>query len=148
MNAIQHLQKEHAETRALFHQFNATAGAAYQQRQAIAVDLLENIIIHSELEEKILFPAWQAKGGEEAAALVLQGIEEHRMAELMIDRLQKTCPEDRTFAPRFNALVGSFRHHLTQEACQIFPKAKQDLAGDLERLGEEMAALERDMRLA
>lgn len=145
MNAIRHLLKEHEEIGKLFNQFVEAGDEAYKQKQTIAEKVIEEISMHARLEEEILFPAMEEKGGEEEKEMVQEGIEEHHVTRFMLDRLEKTSPEDETFNPKFKALMESTKHHFMEEERDIFPKAKKLLKGELDRLGEEMEALEKEM---
>ena len=145
MNAIRHLLKDHEEVGKLFNQFVETGDEAYQQKQMIAEQVVEEIAKHAKLEEEVLFPAFREKGGEEAEEIVQEAIEEHPITELMIDRLQKVKPEDKRFDARFKVLMESTKHHFMEEERELFPKAKKALQGDLDRLGKEMTAFEKQL---
>ena len=146
MNAIRHLLKEHEEIGKLFNQFVDAGEQAYKQKQTIAEKVIEEISVHARLEEEVLFRAMEEKGGEEEKEMVQEGIEEHHLTRFMLDRLGKTQPEDETFNPKFKALMESSKHHFMEEEREIFPKAKKILKAELDRLGEEMEALEKKMR--
>jgi hemerythrin-like domain-containing protein len=146
MNAIRHLLKEHEEIGKLFNQFVDAGEEAYQQKQTIAEKVIEEIEKHARLEDEILFPALKEKGGEEGEEMALEGEEEHEVTRFMLDRLRKTKAEDKKFNPRFKALMESAKHHFMEEEREIFPKAKKALKGELNRLGKEMEALEKQMK--
>jgi hemerythrin-like domain-containing protein len=145
MNAIRHLLKDHEEVGKLFNQFVDVGEEAHKQKQTIAEQVIKEITMNAELEDEILFPLFAEKGGEEAQEIVQEGMEEHYMLEFMMDRLKKTRPEDKTFNAKFKALMESTKHHFMEEEREIFPKAKKVLKGELDRLGEEMDALEKQM---
>ena len=146
MNAIRHLLREHEEIAKLFNQYVAAGEDAYKQKKAIADKVIEAITRHARLEDEILFPAMKEKGGEEAEELAIEGMEEHDVTRFMLDKLRKTKPEDKKFDPRFKMLIESAKDHFKEEELEIFPQAKKTLKGDLDRLGTEMAALEKKMK--
>ena len=146
MNAIRHLLKEHEEIGKLFNQFVDAGEEAYKEKQTIAEKVIEEIGKHARLEDEILFPALKEKGGEEGEEMALEGEEEHEVTRFMLNRLQKTKAEDKKFNPRFKALMESSKHHFMEEEREIFPKAKKVLKGELERMGKEMTALEKQMK--
>lgn len=145
MNAIRNLLKDHEEVEKLFHQFVDAGEEAYKQKREIIEKAIEEIMENAKKEEEILFPAFEEKGGEEAEELVLEGTEEHRVAEFIMERLKNTDPEDKMFEPRFKVLMENIKHHFAEEERETFPKAKKVLKGELDRLGEEMQALEKQM---
>ena len=144
MNAIQHLLNQHVEIVKLFHKYVETGERAYKQKQSIAEELIDVITKHAELEEEVLFSAFKEKGGEEAEEMVLEGVEEHEVTEFIMDRLRNASPEDKAFDAKFKVLMENIKLHFLEEEREIFPKAQKVLKGDLDRLGEEMVALEKE----
>ena len=144
MDAIQHLLNQHVEIVKLFHKYVETGERAYKQKQSIAEELIDVITKHAELEEEVLFSAFKEKGGEEAEEMVLEGVEEHEVAEFIMDRLRNASPEDKAFDAKFKVLMENIKLHFLEEEREIFPKAQKVLKGDLDRLGEEMVALEKE----
>jgi hemerythrin-like domain-containing protein len=146
MNAIRNLLKDHEEVYKLFNQFVDAGEEAYKQKQTIAEKAIEEIMENAKKEEEVLFPAFKEKGGEEAEEMVLEGIEEHRVAEFIMNKIKKTQPEDKKFDVRFKVLMEVMKHHFQEEELEVFPKAKKVLEGELNRLGEEMDAVEKRMK--
>lgn len=145
MDAIQHLLNQHVEIVKLFHKYVETGEHAYKQKQSIAEELIDVITKHAELEEEVLFSAFKEKGGEEAEEMVLEGVEEHEVTEFIMDRLRNASPEDKAFDAKFKVLMENIKLHFLEEEREIFPKAQKVLKGDLDRLGEEMEALEKEL---
>lgn len=145
LNAIQHLLNQHVEIVKLFHKYVETGEQAHKQKQSIAEELIDAITKHAELEEEVLFSAFKEKGGEEAEEMVLEGVEEHEVAEFIMERLRSASPEDKAFDAIFKVLMENIKLHFLEEEREIFPKAQKVLKGDLDRLGEEMEALEKEL---
>ena len=143
MNAIEHLLRDHEEIEKLFHQF--TEAQQLTEQQAITQTTMGEIMKHAQLEEQILFPVLAEKGGEEGREMVREAIEQHRVTELMMDRLQKTAPDEENFDVRFKVLMESTKHHFLEEEREFFPRAKKVLEGELDRLGMEMDNFEKQM---
>lgn len=145
MNAVQLLLKDHEEIKDFFKQFEEAGERAYKKKQSIAQETIKELRAHSQLEERIFYPAVQEKGSKEIKDLILEGIEEHRVADFMMGRIEQTDPEDKLFAARYKVLTESVQHHLKEEERQVFPEARKVLADDLDRLGAEMEALEKQL---
>ena len=146
MDAIQHLLKDHEEVGKLFNQFVVAGEQAYKQKQDIAEKVTEEITKHVQLEEEILYPAFEERGGEEAEKMALEGIESHNAAKFMMSRLENTKPEDKTFDAKFKVLMEITKHHVMDEEHFVFPMAKTALDEILDSLGEEMDSLEKKMK--
>lgn len=143
MNAVQLLIKDHDEFRDLFKQFAEAGPKAHKKKQAIADKLIKELVAHAQIEEQIFYPAMTEKGDQEIKDKILEGIEEHRIADFMMTRLRKAQPEEDIYDARFQVLSESVTHHIEEEEKSIFPKAKKILKDDLDRLGEAMEALEK-----
>ncbi len=142
MNAVQMLIQDHEEIRELFSQFEEAGEQTYKQKQTIAEKVIEKITTHSELEERIFYPAVRENADKETRELILEGIEEHRLADFLMKRLQEALAEDETFDARFKILTESVQDHLKEEERELFPEAKKILSGELDQLGFKMEALE------
>lgn len=145
MNAIRRLLNDHEEVQKLFNQYLDAGEQAYKQKKSIVDQIINKITVHAELEEKIIFPALQAKDGEDAEEVVLEGIEEHKVTVFIMDGLKQTPPEDKKFHAKYTVLMESAKHHFQEEERDLFPKAKKSLKGELDRLGEEMDKLEKKL---
>ncbi|HEY5901987.1 MAG TPA: hemerythrin domain-containing protein [Anaerolineales bacterium] len=145
MNAIQFLLEEHREFRRIFRQFEEAGERAHKTKQKLATKLLEELRAHSQIEEQIFYPAARKKADKELEGVILEGIEEHRIADFMMERLENATPADDTFDARFKALSESVKHHLKEEEGKLFPKARKLLRDDLERLGSKMEALDKQL---
>lgn len=146
MNAVQLLLKDHEEIKQLFRQFEEAGERARKKKQTIAGKVIEEIHAHSQLEERIFYPAVREKGKKEIQEVILEGIEEHRVADFMMERLQQTGPEDETFDAKFMVLIESVEHHLKEEERELFPESKKMFdKEELDRLGAQMEALEQQL---
>lgn len=145
VNAIQLLLDEHKKFRQLITEFEESGERAHKTKQKTAEELIEELRAHAQLEEQIFYPAARQKADKELEGVILEGIEEHRIADFMMERLEDVEPEDETFDAKFKALSESVKHHLKEEESKLFPEARKLLQEDLERLGEEMEALERQL---
>jgi hemerythrin-like domain-containing protein len=141
MDAIRQLLKDHEEVEKFYHQWVLAGEEAFEKKKSIAMEVIEEITHHVEKEEKVLFPAFVEKGGEEAEEMVNHGLEEHRITEFIMARLKTTNAKDKSFDAKFSALMESTKHHYEFEETEVFPKAKKALEGELKRLGEKMDAL-------
>lgn len=145
MNAVKHLIEEHQEIKDLFSQFEAAGERAHKKKQMVAEKVIKELHAHAQQEEQIFYPAVYAKAGKETQKLIREGIEEHRVADFLMERLQNTPPEDETYDAKFQVLTESVKHHLKEEESKLFPEAKKILSDELEPLGAEMEALEQQL---
>jgi hemerythrin-like domain-containing protein len=145
MNAVTMLKKEHDEFKEYFKQFEEAGKKAQKKKEKIAEEVIKELKTHTQIEERIFYPAVQAKGTKEMGELILEGIEEHRLADYAIQRLQETDSGDETYDAKFKVLMESVKHHLKEEENQLFPEVRKTMKDDLNRLGEEMEALHKQL---
>jgi hemerythrin superfamily protein len=138
MNAIQVLTRDHDEIKGLFGQFQETGKRAKVKKQQIAEKVIKELKAHSQMEERLFYPRCREQGDEEMRDLVLEGIEEHRVADFGMERLQQTEPGDETYDAKFKVLMESVQHHIGEEEKELFPRAKKLLADELDSLGQQL----------
>ena len=141
MDAIKVLIQDHEEIKQYFREFEQAGERAYKKKHSIAEKVIEELHAHTQIEERLFYPAVMEKGGKELKELVLEGIEEHRAADFMIERLRTTPPEDETFDAKFKVLIEVVEHHLKEEEKEMFPEARKALKDELEPLGAQMEAM-------
>ncbi len=141
MNALEMLIQDHEEIRELFNQFEEAGEQAYEQKQAITAKVIEELTTHSQLEEEMFYPAIRERADKKTQKVILAGIEEHRVADFLMKRLQETRPEDETFEAKFNVLIENVTHHFEDEEWELFPEATNILGAELDQLGFKLEAI-------
>ncbi len=131
-NAISMLKRDHDNVKALFDQFEKAERKA--EKQKIVKQAIEELRIHSTLEEELFYPAIreQLKNG-----VMNEADEEHHVAKVLIAELDAMKGDDDHFDAKFTVLAESVRHHIKEEENDMLPKAR-DLKVDFHALGEKM----------
>jgi hypothetical protein len=131
-DAIAMLKRDHDNVKALFDQFEKAERKA--EKQKIVKQALEELRIHSTLEEEIFYPAVreQLKNG-----IMNEADEEHHVAKVLIAELDTIGSDNDHFDAKFTVLSESVRHHIKEEEDEMLPKAR-DLKIDFQALGEKM----------
>jgi hemerythrin superfamily protein len=145
MNATQVLKKDHDEIKEYFRQFEEAGKRAQKKKEKIVEELIKDLKVHMQMEEQIFYPAVREKGTKEMNDLILEGIEEHRLGDYAVKRLQETDSGDETYDAKFKVLMESVKHHLKEEEGKLFPEVRKNMKGDLKRLGEELEALHKQL---
>src|SRR6202049_4733516 len=131
-DAIAMLKRDHDNVKALFDQFEKAERKA--EKQKIVKQALEELRIHSTLEEELFYPAVreQLKNG-----IMNEADEEHHVAKVLIAELDAMNVDNDHFDAKFTVLSESVRHHIKEEEDQMLPKVR-DLKIDFQALGERM----------
>ncbi|MEX0683755.1 MAG: hemerythrin domain-containing protein [Dehalococcoidia bacterium] len=136
MDALQMLRDDHLKVKDLFRRFDEAADGT--TRKAIVDEAIAELMIHSQLEEEVFYPAMEREGLPD---LVRHSEEEHAAADRIMVELSSTDSRDKTLEPRFRLLVETVTEHITDEESQMFPRAAELPRDRLSRIGDQMAAL-------
>lgn len=139
-DAISMLKQDHDNVQMLFDQFDKAERKA--ERQKIVKQALEELRIHSTLEEEIFYPAVreQLKNG-----VMKEADEEHHVAKVLIAELDTISSNNDHYDAKFTVLAENVRHHIKEEENQMLPKAR-DLKIDFHALGEKMDRRKQELK--
>lgn len=141
-DAISMLKADHRKVEALFREFESTDDE--EQLETLADEIVQELKVHAELEERIFYPAVRAAFGEKDSELVMEAVLEHGSMKMLIRNIEEASSGDELFKPSVKVLKEYVQHHVKEEENEMFPKASRaDL--DLEALGAEMAELKESM---
>jgi hemerythrin-like domain-containing protein len=100
---------------------------------------------HELMEEQVLYPALEPHA--QAREIVLEGYEEHHVADVITRELRDVPPDDERWAAKFQVLKESLQHHIKEEERNMFRTARAVLSRDeLSELGTRMKALKAESR--
>jgi hypothetical protein len=139
-DAIAMLKRDHDNVKALFDQFEKAERKA--EKLKIVKQALEELRIHSTLEEELFYPAIreQLKNG-----VMNEADEEHHVAKVLIAELDTIDSDNDHFDAKFTVLAESVRHHIKEEEDEMLPKAR-DLKIDFQALGQKMELRKEELK--
>jgi len=144
-DAITLLENDHRRFEALLGQGDETTERAVKGRTEVLDTLTAELNLHELVEEKILYPALKAH--PEARDIVLEGYQEHHIADVLAGELHRLPPGDEQWGAKFKVLKESLEHHIKEEEHEMFLKARGIFSRDeLLRLGVEMAEMKKRSR--
>lgn len=141
-NAIELLKHDHREVDSMFKQFEAEDQS--RSKAEMAQHICLSLIVHSEIEEELFYPAAQRALEEEGRDLVSEAKVEHMSLKRLIDDISGSSPNDELFEARMTVLKEYVKHHVHEEEHELMPQVKKT-AIDLEALGARL--LERKQAL-
>jgi hemerythrin superfamily protein len=135
MKATEILRQDHDRLKDLFARLGATAEA--DRLQDLFDELEELLIVHTQIEEELFYPAARAVNG--LVELVEEAIAEHDAVDALCDDLAETDVGGPLFHGRLKALEDTLLHHLDEEENQIFPQVERQWSdSQLEDLGQRL----------
>ena len=139
-DAVKLLEKDHRRFERLMEEGEETTARARKRRKDILSMLAAEIGTHERKEERVLYPA--LKRHSEAREIVLEGYQEHHVADVLLGELKQMDPTDERWGAKFKVLKESLEHHIEEEEGHMFRTARSVLGRDrLEELGRRMQAL-------
>jgi hemerythrin superfamily protein len=144
VDAIQLILRDHREIERLFKELERADRAEAPDRASGAVrELVRQLSTHAAIEEQYVYPALRAAGAD---GRVLDALEEHHAAKLLLAELEATAPRHARFGPKLRVLAENVRRHLAQEEKELLPVLERSLDDD--RLRKLAGLLERARRAA
>ena len=141
------LEADHRRFEDLLKQGEDTTERAIKLRTSLLATLSGELNAHELMEEKVLYPALKAHA--EARDIVLEGYQEHHVADLIVKELHEVATDDEQWGAKFKVLKESIEHHIQEEEGPMFRTARGVMSReDLQRLGRKMAAMKREAESA
>jgi Hemerythrin HHE cation binding domain len=138
------LETDHERFRDLLAQGEKTTPRAVKGRTELLNTLTATLNVHELIEERVLYPALEPHA--EARAIVLEGYEEHHVADVLIKELHALARGDERWGAKFKVLKESIEHHLEEEEKRMFRTARAVLGrNELRDLGARMKALKAEV---
>jgi hypothetical protein len=134
MDALDLIKQDHKRLRKLLEQTLEAQGAQREERMDY---LRTELVAHERMEEEVLYP--RLRDERKARDTVLEGYEEHHVADVLLDELLEVPPETDLWKAKVKV-----EHHMDEEEDELFKEARASLdREELERLGERMERIKR-----
>jgi len=144
LDALTLLERDHRRLENLLKQGEETTEAAVKRRRELLETVSTMLTIHETIEEKILYPALEQH--PETRAIVLEGFQEHHVADLIVKELHQVAEDNETWGAKFKVLKENIAHHIDEEEGPMFRTARGVMTRDqLLALGARMAKMKNDL---
>jgi hemerythrin-like domain-containing protein len=136
-DAIVMLKEDHKKVQQLFKRFEGLGPSASKAKRDIVDKIIQELAVHSAVEEQILYPA--ARETLEDDSMVLEDLEEHHIMKWTLSELDKMRPEDERFDAKVKVLMENVRHHIKEEEDELFPALREQLGRKrMQEIGDAM----------
>ena len=134
-DAMALLKRDHDKVKELFDAFE-DAGEDAAAAKKIADEAIQQLKIHSAIEEEIFYPALRQRIQDDEG-IMDEADEEHHAAKVLIAELELMSGEEEHYCAKFWVLAENVRHHIKEEEREMFKKAKKSDV-DFKALGERL----------
>ncbi|MGZ4142942.1 MAG: hemerythrin domain-containing protein [Actinomycetota bacterium] len=119
------LREDHKKVQQLFKRFEGLGPNASKAKRDIVEKVIEELSVHSAIEEQILYPV--ARETLEDDSIVLEDLEEHHILKWQLSELADMQPEDERYDAKLRVLMENVRHHVKEEEGELFPELRERL---------------------
>ena len=141
MNALDLLKEDHDRVDKLFQKVEATDEG---EHMPLFEQIMEELEVHTHIEEMIFYPQIKEQGDEELKKLVNEGVEEHRQAKMFLRELDALKSEGERFEAKLKVLMEDIKHHVQEEEGEMFPMIREQFdEAQMQELGQQLDAEKR-----
>ena len=147
MSALQLLRDDHKTVLELFRRYEDSVPGGDGLKASITQKIAQELSVHSELEERIFYPAFQKAAHERGDVRALAFVIDFQDTHAEIDRLVRDVRSIGANAADFEltSLILDVRGHIEEEEKDMFPLAESLLADADEELGREMERMKNEL---
>jgi iron-sulfur cluster repair protein YtfE (RIC family) len=135
------LETDHREAEDLFAKVKDNTGAARDQSFA---KLAQELTIHTEAEERVVYPAMDQAGLRED---VEEAEKEHAGVKALLAEMKDLDSSSSEFDTKLTKLEADVSHHVQEEESEVFPKFRQAVTSEeLSSLGDQVQAAKEEAK--
>ena len=138
-DAISLLKTDHRKIKNLFARYESAGN--FRSKHLIAAQVFTELALHAQLEEHVIYPAYDERTGKQGTQLVADSRLAHEHVRELLSELQGIDLNEAAFEEKFHELMSIVREHVAEEENALFPEAEQILADQLEDLMDHMVEL-------
>lgn len=133
------LHEDHVKVKSLLKDLEDSTEKAEKTRERLIKEVEMELTVHSEAEEKFLYPRLQGIG--ETKELAFEAIEEHKVVKDLLEALVLEPKGTSEWTAKLAVFKENLEHHIQEEEGPLFSKCKKALSDEeAEEIGEEIAA--------
>ena len=142
---MQLLKRDHKIVKELFSDYEKLGNGDLEEKDRLWRQINEELTIHTEIEERLFYPAVRDVRTEEAEDLVNEAIEEHRVVKTLLEEMSNAEVGDDVFDAKMKVLRENVLKHAEEEEKDIFAQAKKLSKDVLDSLVIEMETMKDDL---
>jgi hemerythrin superfamily protein len=142
MDIFHFIKNDHQEVKNLFQKIMASTD--HEESKKLFAELKNELLIHSETEEKTFYQALQTHSLKDND-LVQKAKKEHQHVELILNQLSKLTVAAEKWFIQFGELKQMVEHHIAEEETEMFSRAKKCFSEHKAKtLAEEMQEMKNE----
>jgi hemerythrin superfamily protein len=139
MDIREALRQDHQEALQIAQQIEQSDGEA--PAKELFEQLRDAMTRHSRAEERIVYPALEDSGDDEAGDMAREAAVEHELVDLLFERMMRMRTGSDNWKARATVVKELMEHHIEEEQTDVFQKLGELFDQDeLEQMGEKFEA--------
>lgn len=140
-NAVEMIKADHRAVEQLFEKFQSS-----QDRQ-IALQICEELTLHAQIEETLLYPDVRAEVSEE---LEQEAEREHQEVKDLVGEIESLGDADtERLTELMTKLQQSVEHHVEEEESEMLPQVEQQFGVErLNQVGEQITQMKQQAKVS
>ncbi len=123
MTIYDELKKDHDQVQEMLTRIEGMSARTSTSKVKLFEEMKAALTAHVRAEEKVFYDA--IKQEKSAHNSVLEGYEEHHVADLLMREISRLPPSDEKWTAKFTVLKENVEHHVEEEESEIWAKARQ-----------------------
>jgi hemerythrin superfamily protein len=146
MDILRLIEADHQKVAELFQKLHKTKGASQNRRQLFA-EIKEELVLHTQAEELVFYPALQAAA--EAHDMVLNAQADHQLIAELLEEMASDADQDTDWDEKLDELQENVEGHIEEEEDDLFDMTRQLLSAEQARkLAEEWQRVKQEQQMA
>src|SRR5271170_7456757 len=117
------LKNDHDQVKEMMTRIEGLSPRASASKVKLFEEMKAALTAHLRAEEKVFYDAM--KPDKSAYVSVLEGSEEHHVADLLLREISRLSPSNEKWAAKFTVLKENVEHHVEEEEGEIWAKARE-----------------------
>lgn len=139
------LQADHDKVRGILDDLLETTHSAQKARESGFKKLKDILIPHIRAEEDAFYSALQEH--EEARQTALEALEEHHVAELVLNELSDMSTSDERWGAKLQVFQELLEHHIEEEESEVFDAAEEVFdEAELQELYKQVKSIKQEIK--
>ena len=139
------LQNDHDKVKSILDDLSETSSNAKKSRESAFNKLKDELIPHMRAEERAFYPALEQY--EEAREVALEALEEHHVAEGVLNELSSMDISDEHWSAKLKVFQELLEHHIEEEESEVFDAAEESFDDDqMEEITQQVKSIKQEIK--
>jgi hemerythrin superfamily protein len=144
MQIYEELKRDHEKIKDVMSRIEETTERAFKKRPELLEEMKSLLLAHAKAEEAVFYRSML--DDEVTHEQALEALEEHKVAESVLQDLEDADPKDEKWYAKFRVLKETLEHHMELEEHHIFRNARKIMSRDeAEEMGEVFREVETEL---